>query len=77
MDVNNSKDAKDSVIICTKEEEEVEKMARSPRSGCSCSGESNDDCHLKRTRLNMLFSPTLPAKAVSYCLEMLINANRC
>merc|ERR1712156_1151140 len=38
MDVNNSKDAKDSVIICTKEEEEVEKMARSPRSGCSCSG---------------------------------------
>ena len=41
MDVNNCKDAKDSVIMCTKEEEEVEKMARSPRSGCSCSGESN------------------------------------
>ncbi len=36
MDVNNSKDRKESVFLCA-EEEEVEKMARSPKSGCSCS----------------------------------------
>ena len=38
MDVHNSKDGKEGVIFCTKEEEELEKLARSPKSGCSCSG---------------------------------------
>lgn len=36
MDVNNSKDRKESVFLCG-EEDEVEKQARSPKSGCSCS----------------------------------------
>merc|ERR1711879_100193 len=36
MDVHNSKDVKQSVFVCP-EEQEVEKMARSPKSACSCS----------------------------------------
>merc|ERR1712173_388356 len=70
MDVNNSKDAKDKVIMCTKEEEEVEKMARSPRSGCSCSGtpplspltethtKENEEVEKIETEANSNFQPT-------------------
>ena len=36
MDVHNSKDIKQSVFVCP-EEHEIEKMARSPKSACSCS----------------------------------------
>ena len=36
MDVHNSKDIKQSVFVCP-EEQEIEKMARSPKSACSCS----------------------------------------
>jgi len=35
MDVNNSKDVKAGIFGCF-QEREVEKMARSPKSGCSC-----------------------------------------
>ena len=38
MDVHKNKDELGPVIFCTKEAEELEKMARSPKSGCSCSG---------------------------------------
>ena len=38
MDVHKNKDELGPVIFCTKEAEELEKMARSPNSVCSCSG---------------------------------------
>ena len=40
MDVHNNKDVKQSVFVCP-EEQEVEKMARSPKSACSCSPPSS------------------------------------
>lgn len=36
MDVNNSKLVKESVFLCP-EDDMVEQLARSPKSGCSCS----------------------------------------
>ncbi len=36
MDVNNKKSVKESVFLCP-EEFEAEKLARSPKSACSCS----------------------------------------
>ena len=66
MDVNNSKDRKESVFLAA-EEAEAEKLARSPKSGCSCSpqgspiGESQDEEKPKNSLNTLNFAGALLA----------------
>ena len=71
MDVHNSKDVKQSVFVCP-EEQEIEKMARSPKSACSCSPpgspeESDPENQIEQSpssmKVNTSFSGVLLAKS--------------